>query len=360
MVGSRPVRPEGGRHPQTHGPPLSAPASAPASSGSASDDAADHLTTRRWTSNCSTEAAGSAEVWVQAWQYRAMPLSVPRLRIGSTEIIALTDGEGPFFTPRAAAFPEATAAQWAEADRFDPDAVDAEGRWWLQFRAYAIRDDKGLTVVDAGIGPADSPAGSWAPVPGTLPASLAAAGIDPAEVDTVVLTHLHTDHVGWAVVTEAAAPSAGGSVDGNASTGSAPGGRRPYFPNAEYLLQRAEFDALDALNPLLRETLTDPLAAAGRLRLLDGDTPLRAGRVVATPGHTPGHQSVLVADGRELALITGDLLVHALQLLDVELAYAHENDPAAARHSRKRMLSHETATTLHLATPHLTEPFISV
>jgi len=288
-----------------------------------------------------------------------MPFSVPRLRIGSTEIIALTDGEGPFFSPRAEAFPEATAAQWAEADRYDPGAVDAEGRWWLQFRAYAIRSDKGLTLVDAGIGPADSPAGSWAPVPGALPQSLAAAGIEPAEVDTVVLTHLHTDHVGWAVVTETAAPPAGDDLDGNASTASATSGRRPYFPNAEYLLQRAEYDALDALNPQLRETLTDPLAAAGRLRFLDGDTPLRAGRAVATPGHTPGHQSVLVADGRELVLITGDLLVHALQLLNLELAYAHENDPEAARQSRKRMLSHGPATTLHLATPHLTQPFIS-
>ncbi|MEU4066343.1 MBL fold metallo-hydrolase [Streptomyces wedmorensis] len=288
-----------------------------------------------------------------------MSLSVPRLRIGSTEIIALADGEGPFFSPRAEAFPDATADQWAEADRYDPGAVDAEGRWRLQFRAYAIRSDKGVVVVDAGIGPADSPAGSWAPVPGVLPASLAAAGIDPAEVDTVVLTHLHTDHVGWAVVTEAAVPSAGGEVDGKASADDAPSERRPYFPNAEYLLQRAEFDAVDALNPQLRETLTDPLQAAGRLRLLDGDTTLRIGRAVATPGHTPGHQSVLIADGRELALVTGDLLVHALQLLHPELAYGHEADPEAARHSRQRLLAREPGTTLHLATPHLTEPFLS-
>ncbi|KOG09841.1 MULTISPECIES: MBL fold metallo-hydrolase [Streptomyces] len=288
-----------------------------------------------------------------------MSLSVPRLRIGSTEIIALADGEGPFFSPRAEAFPDATADQWAEVDRYDPGAVDAEGRWRLQFRAYAIRSDKGVIVVDAGIGPADSPAGSWAPVPGVLPESLAAAGIDPAEVDTVVLTHLHTDHVGWAVVTEAAVPSASGEVDGKASAGDAPSERRPYFPNAEYLLQRAEFDAIDALNPQLRESLTDPLQAAGRLRLLDGDTTLRIGRTVATPGHTPGHQSVLIADGRELALVTGDLLVHALQLLHPELAYAHEADPEAARHSRQRLLAREPGTTLHLATPHLTEPFLS-
>lgn len=281
-----------------------------------------------------------------------MASPVPRLRIGSTEIIALFDAEGPFFSPRAEAFPGATADEWADADRYDPGAVDAEGRWRLPFRAYAIRDDKGLTVVDAGIGPADGPARAWAPVPGVLPSSLAAAGIDPAEVDTVVLTHLHTDHVGWAVVSEEAVPPRPGEARGV--------GLRPYFPNAEYLLQRAESEAIDALNPQLRETLTDPLAAAGRLRLLDGDTPLRTGRAVATPGHTPGHQSVLVSDGREAVLVTGDLLVHALQLLHPAVAYAHETDPVAARRSRERMLSHAAGTTVHLATGHLTEPFHTV
>ncbi|WP_435271544.1 DJ-1/PfpI family protein [Streptomyces sp. 1222.5] len=105
--------------------------------------------------------------------------------------------------------------------------------------------------------------------------------------------------------------------------------------------------------------LTDPLAAAGPLRLLDGETPLRARRVVATPGHTPEHQGVPVADGRELALITGDLLVHALQLLHPELAYAHKADPETARHSRERMLARGTVSSCHLATPHATEPFLS-
>ncbi|MGW6023367.1 MBL fold metallo-hydrolase [Streptomyces sp. NPDC055099] len=261
----------------------------------------------------------------------------PSLQVGPYTVIELADGAGPFFSPRSQAFPAATAQQWAAADQFDPGAVDAEGRWRLQFRAFAIRGDQGVTVVDAGIGPADSPAASWAPVPGALPASLAAAGIEPSDVDTVVLTHLHTDHVGWAVL----------------------GGQQPFFPNAQYLLQQAELDALDEINPQLRSHVIAPLQKTDQLRLLDGDVPLPSGeRIVATPGHTPGHQSVLVTAGREQVAVTGDLLVHAIQLLHPELAYAHEMDPQQARSSREQVL-HGPAATLHLATPHLTEPFIT-
>ncbi len=264
----------------------------------------------------------------------------PSVQVGPYTVIALADGAGPFFSPRSQAFPDATTEQWAAADRLDPGALDVDGRWRLQFRAFAIRGDRGVTLVDAGIGPADGPAASWAPVPGELPASLAAAGIEPSDVDTVVLTHLHTDHVGWAVV--------GGER------------ARPFFPNAEYLLQRAELDAIEEINPQLRSTVIDPLRTTDQLRLLDGDTSLRGGeRAFATPGHTPGHQSVLVGSGRERVAVTGDLLVHAIQLLHPDLAYAHEMDPEQARASRERVIHGRAADILHLATPHLTEPFVS-
>lgn len=266
----------------------------------------------------------------------------PSMRIGSATVIALTDGEGPFFADRAGAFPEATAEQWAAADRFDPGAVTGEGSWWLQFRAFAIRDEAGVTVVDAGIGPSDGPAAAWAPVPGRLPQELAEAGVDPAEVDTVVLTHLHTDHVGWSVVAEG--PK-----------------RRPFFANARYVLQRGEIEAVERLNPGLRETLLEPLRDAGRLSPADGETALTPrSRVVPTPGHTPGHQSVLVESGGELVAVTGDVLVHALQLLHPEVAYDFETDRRAARRSREELLRRVAAVGGSLATPHLTEPFTAL
>ncbi|MFC0503378.1 MBL fold metallo-hydrolase [Micromonospora costi] len=260
--------------------------------------------------------------------------------LGSITVIPITDGEGPFFQPRAEAFPAATSGQWREADRRDPTAVTGDGQWWLRFRCFAIRVGDGpVTLVDAGIGPAGSPAASWAPVPGRLPAELAVAGIDPADVHTVVLTHLHTDHVGWAV------------------TGS-PGA--PYFRNATYLLQRAEVAAVDRVNPGLRAGLVAPLRAAGRLREVDGEATIGSGvRLLPTPGHTPGHQCVLVDAGDERLLLTGDLLVHAVQLVDPELAYAHEMDPPTARTSRTTLLrALAAAGPTVLATPHLGPAFV--
>jgi glyoxylase-like metal-dependent hydrolase (beta-lactamase superfamily II) len=254
-----------------------------------------------------------------------------RRNLGATTVTALEDGTGPYFRPRREAFPEASDEQWHRADELDPTARSTDGDWLLRFRCFAVTaTDETLTLIDTGIGPAGAPASSWAPTPGQLPTELADVGIDPNQVTAVVLTHLHTDHVGWAVVGE------------------------PYFANATYLLQRAERDAIDELNPGLRQALLEPLNAAQQLRLVDGDVQLNAAtRIVATPGHTPGHQSVLVEDGGASMLITGDLLVHAIQLVDPELAYLYESDPAAARASRIALLRGAPI----LATSHLGEPF---
>jgi glyoxylase-like metal-dependent hydrolase (beta-lactamase superfamily II) len=254
-------------------------------------------------------------------------------RLGDTDIVLLDDGAGPFFDRREAAFPSATAEQWLDADAADPDAVGLGGEWLLRFRCFAIRlTDQRVILVDAGIGPADAPAAAWAPVPGRLPESLAEAGIAPGDVSTVVVTHLHTDHVGWAV------------VDG-----------RPYFGNARYVLPRGDVEAVRQLNPALEGRLLEPLRAAGQLSTVDGDEPLAPGvEVVATPGHTPGHQSVLVTHGDERVLITGDLLVHALQLVHPDVGYTHESDQDLARESRLRQFRAGGV----LATAHLSQAFV--
>jgi len=125
------------------------------------------------------------------------------------------------------------------------------------------------------------------------------------------------------------------------------------------VLQRAEVAALES--PTLAERLLDPLRATNQLHLVDGTTRLGPGVVaVHTPGHTPGHQCVLVESGDETLAVTGDLLVHALQLADPGQPYAYEADPDQARESRLRLLGELARVGGAIATAHLTDAFRAV
>ncbi|MFB6894204.1 MBL fold metallo-hydrolase [Kitasatospora sp. NPDC056327] len=264
-------------------------------------------------------------------------------RFGRYEVLALLDAHGPFPGTGQAAFPEATDADWARARRLDPAAFGPGDTWEPDFRCYAVRRPGGrVTLVDTGIGPVGSPASGWAPVPGRLPAVLARAGIVPGDVEAVVLTHLHEDHYGWSVTPEGV----------------------PVFPEARYLVQHAEVAALGPTRTA-RTYVVEPLLRAGRLHEVDGRTPLAgpagpgsAVTLLPTPGHTPGHQSVLVTGGGGRLLITGDVLVHAVQLVAPGVRYLYEADPATARRSREHLLAEARRTGTVLATAHLNRPFI--
>ncbi|WP_207781886.1 MBL fold metallo-hydrolase [Phytoactinopolyspora limicola] len=266
--------------------------------------------------------------------------------VGQVEVTCLLDGSGPFtLATLEATFPNATAADWSAARRLDPKAFGADGRWHLSFHCFAIRVPGGrIVLVDTGIGPADGPASTWAPVPGRLPEALAEAGIAASDVSLVVQTHLHTDHVGWAV-----------SLEGD-----------PVFSNARYVVQRAELAALEKAGSPLLEAVVRPLRQRDQLDAVDGSLDLLGGHgrhgariaVSATPGHTPGHQSVVVDSGADRMVITGDVLVHAVQLVNPDVRYTYEDDADLARRSRRDLLADAEAHRAFLATAHLNQPFM--
>lgn len=158
---------------------------------------------------------------------------------------------------------------------------------------------------------------------GTLLDDLARHHLAPEDIDLVILTHLHGDHCGWATCLR------NGDVV-------------PTFPRARYLVQRQELE--DALHPNERTRNTyfaenfQPLLEHGVLVLLDGEAQITPSvRVVPTPGHTAGHQSVIVqsADAPP-CFITGDLAPYAIHLERLPWVPAYDVLPMITIETRRR------------------------
>lgn len=146
--------------------------------------------------------------------------------------------------------------------------------------------------------------------------SLEAAGRSAEDVDLVVCTHLHFDHVG-------------GNLAGDA----------PAFPSARYLIAGDEWgywsanEADDQYASI--ETSVLPLVDGGAVDLVDTDHALTDEvRLVPTPGHTPGHVSVRIDSGGQTAVITGDLAHHPIELVATQWAMRADTDAAQASATR--------------------------
>jgi glyoxylase-like metal-dependent hydrolase (beta-lactamase superfamily II) len=232
-----------------------------------------------------------------------------RIELGDFEVIALRDAEGSFTTMREAF------------------GIDSDEPWVLQFHAYLVRVYGTTIVVDTGVGPAG---GEFLPdAQGWLPERLADNETSPDDVDLVVLTHLHVDHVGWNHLFERSRIVAS---------------RRDYEYFAEARAGAPYFE---------REVRA--LVESGRIELIEGTTIELADGVVAEaiPGHTPGHMGVSVHVGGEHLRLLGDLAVHEAQLANPGLRYAYEVDQAAAAQARRSVLKTAVASSAVVGLSHL-------
>ncbi|MEC9433905.1 MAG: MBL fold metallo-hydrolase [Pseudomonadota bacterium] len=160
---------------------------------------------------------------------------------------------------------------------------------------------------------------------------LARHGLRPEDIDMVMCTHLHTDHVGW-------------------NTRLENGRWVPTFPNARYLFGRREFDhqrrVFEAEAPAGPVPFSDsvlPVVEAGRAELVEADHGFDlddGGRVSLrpAPGHTPGHVCVHLRGRTAEGLASGDMIHHPIQFAEPHLINMADADPAQARRTREEML----------------------
>ena len=218
-----------------------------------------------------------------------------------------------------------------------PEILDEDGTVHIPAGCFLLRSAGQTILVDAGIGPMDIPFPKGMPPAkakpgqdepklaegGLLPEALAALGSTPEDVDTVFLTHLHPDHVGWV----------------------APEGS-PYFPNARVIFGAADWEPLvaGAVAGTPGFQAIDGLRSGAVARHLDpiaGDMVAVAPGVTArpAPGHTPGSYVLILSSGTARAYLLGDVVACPLQLTETDIEFLTDIDPTMAASTRAAMFA---------------------
>lgn len=207
--------------------------------------------------------------------------------------------------------------------------------------AYLINTGKNLILVDAGA------AKCFGPTLGVIQDNIRAAGYEPGQIDTVLLTHLHPDHV------------CGIAADG-----------KPAFPNATVHVAKAEADfwlseevaskAPKENQPFFKmaRDAVAPYKANDRFKTIgSGDTPAPGVTVMPTPGHTPGHAGYLFSSDKQNLLVWGDLVhSHAVQFARPEVTIEFDVDSKQAIAMRKKTFAEVAEKKLWVAGMHLPFP----
>lgn len=220
---------------------------------------------------------------------------------------------------------EATPDALKATDWLYPNFVTPEGALNVSIHALLVEAPGLKLVVDTCIGN-DRPRGITGkrPLATGFLKSLESTGVKRADVNAVVCTHLHVDHVGWNTMLE--------------------GGKWvPTFPNARYLIGRQEFEhwskeeAGETLQ-ILADSV-QPIFDAGLADLVAMDHKLSDEiRLVPTTGHTPGHVSVVIESKGRTAIITGDMMHHPCQIAHPDWSPDFDSDKEAARVTRRAFL----------------------
>ncbi|WP_163270081.1 MBL fold metallo-hydrolase [Chelativorans alearense] len=257
-----------------------------------------------------------------------------RRKVGSAEVTALLDGYIDIEPEMFIGLDAAEAAQLAEAGFQVPDPRRTP------VNAYLVNLGDRLVLVDAGT------SNSMGPTLGRLPAAIEAAGVTLAQVDTVLITHMHPDHINGVLTSEGEA----------------------LFPNAELVVTATDYafwhddanmnQATDEAKPFFVGARRAAAAYADRLRQIEGEAEAVASiQTVPLPGHTPGHAGFIIESDGEALFIWGDVVHMATyQFARPDWSIAFDVDPDLAAETRKRALDRVAADRMLIAGMHLPFP----
>lgn len=267
----------------------------------------------------------------------------PVITVGDVTVAALLDVDLDFPIPIDEVFPGATADQWEVRRSRHPEAFTGAGGWRYLVTCYVIHIGDRRILVDTGCGPASLAFPSFLGVAGRLRERLAAMDVSVDEIDTVVITHIHPDHVGGVL-----------SRDGSG----------PAFPRARFIVPRADWEAWRRPEvqeafpvPYVGDTIA-PLIESGRVDLVEGEHSLcREIILTPTPGHTPGSSSVVIDSGGDEALLVGDIWLHPSQVTEPSLACAFDMVPELAAATRAALAARIAERAALMGACHFPQPF---
>ncbi len=269
------------------------------------------------------------------------------LKVGDLTIHRIIEQEGAFL-PALDVLPGLTPELLAENRHWlAPKALDPSDTLIFCFQSYVVRTPHHTILVDSCIGN-DKPRPArpqWnMKTDHRFMKGLAAAGFRVEDIDFVMCTHLHVDHVGW-------------------NTRLENGRWVPTFPKARYVFSETEYKhwagehAKTPVAPFGDSVL--PIMEAKRAELVRDDHQLGDHvRLMPTPGHTPGHVAIAFGRGRDDAVMPGDLMHSPLQARYPELSPRFDTDMAQSAKTRRSFLERYCDTSTLCCTAHFPSPSV--
>ncbi len=273
------------------------------------------------------------------------------LAFGDVTVTRVVENEGPSFFPQFL-LPDSTAEAIAdESGWLKPRFFDAaSGRLVMSVHSYLIRTPHHTILVDTCVGndkerPATKP---WHRQQTPWLARLGAAGVSPADVDFVLCTHLHVDHVGWNTQL----------VDGRWA---------PTFANAKYLFDKTEYaywaenedqgSGRSGANEGCFGDSVAPVVDAGQALFIDGNHTIDDTLwVEPSPGHSPGHVCLNLSAGGKRAIFSGDLMHHPVQCAHPQWNSRFCYDQDQSRQTRTQFVDRHAETDTIILAAHFSAP----